>query len=98
MASASSKRVTRTYWFLTSLMSVLIIVFSIPDVIKHPEAVRIMKNLGYPIYLLPFLGVMKTLGIIAIFVSAFQKAKEWAYRIARFDWISWHCSVVQEFG
>lgn len=85
MTSVSIRRITRTYWFFTSLLSVLIIVFSIPDLIKHPGAVTIMKHLGYPIYLLPFLGAMKILGIITILVPAFQKAKEWAFAGLAFD-------------
>ena len=58
---------------------------SIPDVLRLPQAVSIFGHLGYPVYLLPFLGTAKTLGIIAVLVPAFQRLKEWAYAGLVFD-------------
>src|SRR4051812_31482893 len=58
---------------------------SIPDVLKLPEAVSIFGHLGYPVYLLPFLGTAKTLGIVVILVPGFQRLKEWAYAGLVFD-------------
>jgi hypothetical protein len=36
-------------------------------------------HLGYPLYLLGMLGVLKILGTIAVLVPKFPLAKEWAY-------------------
>ncbi|WP_231571073.1 DoxX family protein [Gordoniibacillus kamchatkensis] len=43
------------------------------------------QQLGYPTYLLPFLGAAKLLGIVAILVPGFPRIKEWAYAGLTFD-------------
>jgi len=59
---------------------------AIPDIIVVPDAVdMISKQLGYPAYIIPFLGVAKTLGVIAILVPGFPRIKEWAYAGLFFD-------------
>jgi uncharacterized membrane protein YphA (DoxX/SURF4 family) len=73
------------YWIVTGLMAALMLVASIPDVLRVPEAVQIFEHLGYPTYLLPFLGVAKILAIIAILYPGFPRLKEWAYAGLVFD-------------
>jgi len=73
------------YWIITSLMAAFMLLASIPDVLRQPQAASIFGHLGYPVYLLPFLGTAKTLGIIAVLVPAFQRLKEWAYAGLFFD-------------
>lgn len=73
------------YWIITSLMAAFMLLASIPDVLRLPQAVSIFGHLGYPVYLLPFLGTAKTLGIIAVLVPAFPRLKEWAYAGLVFD-------------
>ena len=73
------------YWIVTSLTAAFMLLASIPDVLRLPQAVSIFGHLGYPVYLLPFLGTAKTLGIIAVLVPAFQRLKEWAYAGLVFD-------------
>ena len=46
-----------------------------------------MTQLGYPLYILPFLGVAKFLGIVALLVPGFPRLKEWAYAGFTFDLI-----------
>ena len=58
---------------------------AIPDVIMSPDAVTFISGLGYPKYLVPFLGVAKVLGSIAIVIPAFKRIKEWAYAGLFFD-------------
>jgi hypothetical protein len=41
--------------------------------------------LGYPRYLIPFLGVAKFLGVVAIVIPGFPRLKEWAYAGLFFD-------------
>ena len=51
-----------------------------------PDAVAFVSNkLGYPKYIIPFLGVTKILGVIAILVPGFPRIKEWAYAGLFFD-------------
>jgi hypothetical protein len=41
--------------------------------------------MNMPVYLLPFLGVAKTLGVIAILIPGYPRIKEWAYAGLVFD-------------
>lgn len=41
--------------------------------------------LGYPVYFIPFIGVVKLLGVIAILIPGFNRIKEWAYAGLFFD-------------
>ena len=42
-------------------------------------------RLGYPIYLAPFLGVARILGLVAILTPKYPRLKEWAYAGLAFD-------------
>ncbi len=75
------------YWIVTVLMAALMVISGVPDVIAHPEAVKIFQHLGYPQYLLPFIGVAKILGVIAVLYPGFPRLKEWAYAGLAFDLI-----------
>jgi hypothetical protein len=79
------KNAKTLFWIVTSLMAAFMLLASIPDVLRLPPAVSIFGHLGYPVYLLPFLGTAKTLGIIAVLVPGFQRLKEWAYAGLFFD-------------
>jgi hypothetical protein len=67
------------YWIITVLFSAFMIFTSIGDVFLTPETVTFMTMLGYPLYILPFLGVAKILGSIVILLPGFDRVKEWAY-------------------
>jgi uncharacterized membrane protein YphA (DoxX/SURF4 family) len=58
---------------------------TIPNIMSAPEWVEIFKMLGYPLYMLPFIGVAKLLGVIALLVPGFPRLKEWAYAGMFFD-------------
>jgi uncharacterized membrane protein YphA (DoxX/SURF4 family) len=77
--NVSLKKITIGYWFFTGLLIALMLLGSIPDIMSAPEAVALFKHLGYPAYLLPFIGVAKLLGVIAILIPGFPRIKEWAY-------------------
>ena len=47
-----------------------------------------------PVYLLPFVGVAKVLGIIAILLPNMARLKEWAYAGLTFDLIGAACAIV----
>ena len=53
-----------------------------------------MTHLGYPKYIIPFLGVAKLLGVIAILIPGFPRIKEWAYAGLAFDLIGATYSIV----
>lgn len=73
------KKIKITYWIFTILLAALMLFSAIPDILSVPDAVTLFKHLGYPAYLLPFLGIAKTLGAVAILVPGFPRLKEWAY-------------------
>ena len=80
------KRTKILYWVFTGLLGALMLMSSIPDIISSPEAVEIVTHhLGYPAYFIPFIGVAKLLGVIAILAPGFPRLKEWAYAGFVFD-------------
>src|SRR5262245_21246723 len=78
-------RINSGYWVVTGLMAAFMLMASVPDVLRLPEAVEIFGHLGYPTYLLPFLGTAKILGVVAVLVPGFDRLKEWAYAGLVFD-------------
>ncbi|MGO4290701.1 DoxX family protein [Chitinophaga sp. RAB17] len=79
------KKTKIIYWIFTGILSALIVLGAVPDLISIPEAQTMFKHLGYPMYLLPFLGLAKILGIIAILIPGYPRLKEWAYAGLFFD-------------
>ena len=75
------------YWIFTILIALLMVVSALPDVLMVDGAVQIFEHLGYPRYLLPFIGVAKILGAVAILQPWFRNLKEWAYAGITFDLI-----------
>jgi hypothetical protein len=73
------------YWILTGLMTAFMLMASLPDVLQADQAVMIFSHLGYPRYLLPFLGTAKILGVIAVLIPGLRRLKEWAYAGLVFD-------------
>jgi hypothetical protein len=73
------KKTKITYWTITGLFAAFMIMTSIPDILVVPDAVTFMTHLGYPKYLIPFLGAAKLLGVVAILIPGFPRVKEWAY-------------------
>lgn len=79
------KKIKVLYWIVTGLMAAFMLMGSIPDVLQIPDAVAIFKHLGYPTYLLPFIGIAKILGVVALLIPGLQRLKEWAYAGLVFD-------------
>jgi uncharacterized membrane protein YphA (DoxX/SURF4 family) len=77
----------RLYWIVTGLMAAFMLMASIPDILRIPQAVQIFTHLGYPTYLLPFIGIAKTLGVLVVLLPGFSRLKEWAYAGLVFDLI-----------
>lgn len=79
------KKIKIIYWIFTGLLAALMLLSSIPNILSVPSAVALFKHLGYPLYIIPFLGVAKLLGVIAILVPGFPRIREWAYAGFVFD-------------
>lgn len=89
------KRTNILYWIFNGLLAFLMLGSAIPDIMVLPVAVQGMHvELGYPLYFVPFIGVAKLLGAIAILVPRFPRLKEWAYAGIAFDLIGATYSII----
>jgi hypothetical protein len=74
------------YWITTGLFAAFMFFTAIPNVMSQPESVQFISTyLGYPAYFIPFIGIAKAIGSIAILIPSFRLLKEWAYAGLFFD-------------
>jgi len=92
------KKTKAIYWIITGLFSAFMLFSAVPDILSTPDAITFMNHLGYPNYFVPFIGVAKLLGIIAILIPGFRGVKEWAYAGLAFDLIGATYSVIATDG
>lgn len=89
------KKTNIFYWVFTGLFGFLMLGSAIPDIMSSPVAIQGMHvELGYPTFFVPFIGVAKLLGVIAILVPGFPRLKEWAYAGLFFDLIGATYSIL----
>ena len=79
------KKTNILYWTFTGLFSAFMLMSAVQNLMVTPEWVTLMTTLGYPTYLIPFLGAAKLLGVITLLVPGFPRVKEWAYAGFFFD-------------
>ena len=72
-------------WPVTGLMAALMLLSAVPDVLRVPGAMTVFRHLGYPPYLLLFLGTAKILGVAAVLAPGLPRLKEWAFAGLTFD-------------
>ncbi|MBL7875341.1 MAG: DoxX family protein [Cyclobacteriaceae bacterium] len=92
------KRTKILYWTFTGLFSAFMISTAIPNIMISEDSITLFTSLGYPTYLIPFLGVAKILGSIAILIPGFNRIKEWAYAGLFFDLAGATYSVIYSEG
>ncbi|PRQ04524.1 hypothetical protein ENSA5_07550 [Enhygromyxa salina] len=94
-----TKGVTAGYWAATGLLGAALLGGGIMDLVGPPELVETLESLGYPLYLMPLLGVAKLLAGVAILAPNFQRLKEWAYAGVAVDFLgaSYSHAVNQQF-
>ena len=78
---------TKTSRWLCAMgtMAALVLLSAIPDILQLPGALQVFTHLGYPPYLLGFLGTAKILGVAAVLLPGFPRLKEWAFAGLAFD-------------
>lgn len=86
------------YWVFTIPFAGFMMFSAVPDILMQAEAVDFITKLGYPPYIIPFLGVAKALGCIAIVVPGFARLKEWAYAGLFYDLLGATYSAISQFG
>jgi hypothetical protein len=80
------KKINIIYWTSTVLFGAFMLFSGIMNAIIEPDSIALITTtLGYPQYIIPFLGVAKILGALAILVPGFPRLKEWAYAGLFFD-------------
>jgi hypothetical protein len=92
------KKTKTLYWIFTGLFGGFMFLTALPDVLVVKDAVTMLTHLGYPIYFIPFIGVMKVLGVIAILIPGYPRIKEWAYAGLFFDLIGATYSAIATDG
>lgn len=93
------KKTKLIYWITTILFSGFMIFSAIPNMMMTAESKQFLTGyLGYPEYFIPFIGMAKLLGSIAILIPSFKKIKEWAYAGLAFDLIGAMYSVIKVGG
>jgi hypothetical protein len=68
-------------------MAALLLLSALPDVLRVPDAMTVFTHLGYPSYLLLFLGTAKILGVTVVLIPGVPRLKEWAFAGLTFDLI-----------
>ncbi|HVD98863.1 MAG TPA: DoxX family protein [Cytophagaceae bacterium] len=80
------KKTKTLYWIFTGLIAAFMGLTSIQSVMVDAESVKFLHDLlGFPVYMIPFLGVAKIVGSIALLIPGFPRIKEWAYAGLAFD-------------
>ncbi len=83
----NSKTVNILYWIITILFSAAVLMDATGGLVMAKEGIEALNQLGYPIYLMRFFGVLKILGVIAILVPGFPRLREWAFAGFAFNFI-----------
>lgn len=92
------KKAKIIFWIITGIFIAFLLFSAIPDILVVPDAKVFMNGLGYPNYIIPFLGVAKLLGIMAILIPGLPRIKEWAYAGLFFDLIGATYSQIAHDG
>ncbi|MEO6631131.1 MAG: DoxX family protein [Mucilaginibacter sp.] len=81
------KTIKITYWCLIVLFSLAMLGDAFGGITKQQAGIDVLNHLGYPIYIMPFLGYLKVLGVIALLQTKFRNLKEWAFAGFAFNFI-----------
>src|ERR1700743_2242084 len=75
----SAKTIKITYWVLNILFCLSHVGDAIGGLTQAKAGVDAMQAMGYPLYLMSFLAVLKLLGVIALLQDKFKTIKEWTF-------------------
>ena len=82
----TAKTTNTLYWTFTILFALLMIFSSVGGIQPSQQAIELIHDsLGYPIYFIQFISVVKLIGAVAILIPNFNRIKEWAYAGLFFD-------------
>ena len=87
------KTIKIIYWIFTILFCLGMLFSGVSELMQNPQAVEVIKHLGYPVYLNIILGIAKILGVLAILQWKFKTVKEWAYAGFTIDFLGASASL-----
>ena len=97
-----NKKLKIAYWAVLVFITIGMLFSAVPSVLKLPYAVQHFCNvLKLPEYLLVFTGIIKIIGLIALYIPGYPRLKEWIFAGFTFDLIgAWYCnySGLQSFA
>ncbi|HUY99167.1 MAG TPA: DoxX family protein [Thermomicrobiaceae bacterium] len=74
------------YWVATTLIALETLIGGVTDLVHGRQVLLvgvpvadIVTNLGYPVYVLTILGLLKIPGAIVVLLPGWPRLKEWAY-------------------
>ena len=73
------------YWVFTGLFTAFMLFSAIPNIMVNQPSIDLFTQLGYPRYLISFIGWLKLLGCIGVLIPGYPRLKEWAYAGLFFD-------------
>ena len=73
------KSIGITYWVLNIIFCLFHVMDAGGGLAKAKAGVDAMNAMGYPIYLMVFLAVLKLLGVAALLQNRYKTVKEWAF-------------------
>jgi hypothetical protein len=93
------KKIKIWYWIATVLIAAYMIFTAVPNVMVDKGSTDLISGyLGFPQYMIPFLGVAKIIGSIVILIPGLNRLKEWAYAGLFFDLAGATYSIVYKGG
>jgi hypothetical protein len=80
------KKLNAVYWTSTILIALFMGMSGVQNLLLTADSVKLIStDLGYPQYIIPFLGLAKILGSIGLLIPISPRLKEWAYAGLFFD-------------
>jgi hypothetical protein len=93
------KKLNILYWTSTGLFALFMGMTGIQNLLVTQGSIDLITtDLGYPLYIIPFLGIAKVLGVIGILVPVPPRLKEWAYAGLFFDLVGAMYSGIADNG
>jgi uncharacterized membrane protein YphA (DoxX/SURF4 family) len=88
------------YWASTCLFCGVFLMTGTSYLLHTRVMVTKFQEIGFPLYIMNLIGILKIAGAITLLVPKFPRLKEWAYAGFVFDFVgaAWCHFAVQGFG
>ncbi len=73
------KTIKVIYWILLLLLCLFMLADAYGGITRQKAGVAMLNHLGYPIYIMPLMGWLKVLGVIALLQPVYLRIKEWVF-------------------